>query len=169
VRGRSLLKKFFSSSSFVKRFEVEVELKKLTQELNSKRAQETHSFSLSLDSHPNNIKTGVWFAAAASSEVLLRGAALAAEAAEEAEEDNSSSPPSPSSSSSTSGEGQGAGGEQQRRKPPPMLRSGGDAMWHAVLELMGGEHAEMSRALRSAAQRQQRPPSSGGGGGGGEL
>lgn len=23
-------------------------------------------------------------------------------------------------------------------------------MWHAVLELMGGEHAEMSRALRSA-------------------
>lgn len=104
-------------------------------------------------------RSGVWFAAAASSEVLLRGAALAAAAAAE-EEDSSSSPPpssSPSSSSSPS----------PSSKKPPMLRSGGgDAMWHAVLELMGGEHAEMSRALRSAArgqQQQQRPPSSGGG------
>ena len=89
-------------------------------------------------------RSGVWFAAAASSEVLLRGAALAATAEAAEEERDASSPSSPS------------------------LRSGGDSMWHAVLELMGGEHAEMSRALRqSAAQQQQRPPPPPGGGGGG--
>ena len=89
--------------------------------------------------------TGVWFAAAASAEVLLRGAALAAAEAEAAENSSPSSPSAPS---------------------PPSLRSGGDAMWHAVLELMGGEHAAMSRALRRSSdavkrqqQQQQRPPS----------
>ena len=103
-------------------------------------------------------RSGVWFAAAASSEVLLRGAALAAEDSSlSSPSSSSSSPPSPSSSSSSS-----PSPPSSRKPPPPTLRSGGDAMWHAVLELMGGEHAEMSRALRSAAQ-QQRPPPSGGG------
>lgn len=113
-------------------------------------------------------KTGVWFAAAASSEVLLRGAALAAAAGEDLSSSSapaSSSPPLPSA---TPGQG-GAAAEEKRRAPPLLRSAGGDSMWHAVLELMGGEHAEMSRALRSAAAQRpppppQAPPGSGGSG-----
>lgn len=94
-------------------------------------------------------RSGVWFAAAASKEVIL--GALS----------SFSSPPSSSSLSSPSAASplsSSSSPAAANKKPAPTLLSG-EAMWHGVLELMGGEHAEMSRALRAS--------SAGGGGGGG--